>query len=377
MKILKQVGAALSILSQNGYYAYVVGGCVRDSLLFNIPHDWDITTSALPSQIIACFLEYKVIETGLKYGTVTVIIDKIPIEITTYRIDGEYKDNRRPENVLFTDNLKDDLSRRDFTMNAIAYNNEIIDFFGGVLDIENKIIRTVGESDERFSEDALRILRAIRFSSQLSFSIEKETKKSIIKNRALLKNISVERINIELRKLLLGENFFSVLNEYKEVIFEIIPELREINKNLENSENDIIIRLSLLLWDLNSFNILKNLKFDNKTIDMVSKIIENKDTKIIQDRIELKKLLNKLSEKILRKLMKINKLKESLLDDIIKSGECYSLKQLEMTGDDVREHGIEGVKIGEILNEILTLVIEEKLQNNKDACNNYIKNEYK
>ena len=387
MIILEQVRLALDILTKNGYFAYVVGGCVRDSLLFYTsdnyilqdkaarpPKDWDVTTSALPEQILDCFHDYRVIETGLKYGTITVIIDKLPIEITTYRIDGDYTDNRHPSGVSFTDNLKDDLSRRDFTMNAIAYNIEVIDYFGGTDDIRNKIIRTVGDPDKRFSEDALRILRGIRFAAQLNFKIEENTKNSIIKNKDLIKNISDERINAELTKLILGKNFYNALSEYKEVI----PFSYELSETLKNSEEDLILRLSILLWDTeNPRSVLKGLKFDNYTIDNVIKITENKNTKIIMEKQELKKLLNKLSEPILRYLLKIKNQSEAILDEIIENGECYLLKDLKIDGNDIRDSGITaGKKIGEILNEVLMLVIEEKLENNKEACSNYIKNEY-
>jgi len=389
MMILRQAKQALETLNKSGYSAYLVGGCVRDSLLFNehncsdsskfetqLPEDkikdWDITTSALPEQIIECFSEYKTIETGLKYGTVTVIIDKLPLEITTYRIDGEYKDSRHPSEVLFTDRLKDDLSRRDFTINAIAYNNEITDYFGGISDIESRLIRTVGDSDKRFSEDALRILRAVRFSSQLGFKVEENTKISIMKNKKLLKNISAERINAELKKLLTGENFYNVLLEYKEIIFEIVPELTEINENLKNSENDLIIRLALLFWDIREQKkVLKNLKFDNNTIDILSIITENKNRRITETKPEIKKLLNKMGEQALRYLMKIRKTDEGILE--ICKNECYSLKTLALNGNDLKKIGVtDGKRIGEILNEMLGLVIEEKLDNKMEILLKYI-----
>ena len=373
MKISKEAEKALGLLAQNGYFAYVVGGCVRDSLLFTEPHDWDITTSALPSQIIACFLEYKVIETGLKYGTVTVIIDKIPIEITTYRIDGEYKDNRRPEEVLFTNKLKDDLSRRDFTMNAIACNNEIVDYFGGVRDIENKIIRTVGNSDERFSEDALRILRALRFSSQLGFEIEKSTKKSIISQKSLLKNISAERITAELKKLLIGRAYYNALTEYHEVIFEIIPEINSINEMLENSPEDLNIRLSLLLWNVKSpEKLLGRLRFDNKSIELISSIIKNKDIFMEDNKISLKKLLNKLNIDVVRAILKIRGQSAEILDEIISKNECYSLEGMRVNGNDIIKMGITGKRVGEILNMALDLIIEEKLANTRKEIMEYI-----
>lgn len=202
LRLPSNVKYILNKLNVCGYEAYVVGGCVRDSIIGLIPHDWDICTSALPEQIIKVFNDHKIIPTGLKHGTVTVVIDNEQYEITTYRIDGKYKDNRHPSEVTFTSSLKEDLKRRDFTVNAMAYNPSIglIDFFGGKKDITNRVIKCVGRPDDRFNEDALRILRAIRFSITLGYDIEFKTLQSIYRNKSLLKNISIERINTEITK---------------------------------------------------------------------------------------------------------------------------------------------------------------------------------
>ena len=197
IKLPKNVGYILDKLIKHGYEAYIVGGCVRDSILGLRPKDWDITTSATPKQIIKVFENYKIIPTGLKHGTVTILIDDIGYEITTYRIDGDYEDCRHPKDVVFTSDLKEDLSRRDFTINAMAYNDKdgLIDYFNGYEDlINNKVIRTVGDCDNRFREDALRILRAIRFSAKLNFKIEEDTFIGMFNNTKNLKNISKERI---------------------------------------------------------------------------------------------------------------------------------------------------------------------------------------
>lgn len=218
---------AINMIYEAGYSAYAVGGAVRDALMGLEPHDWDVNTNASPQKIEEIFSSFKIHETGIKHGTVTLIIDNMPLEITTFRTDGDYSDNRRPDNVSFVSDLKSDLSRRDFTCNALAYNETegFFDYFGGIEDIKNKTIRCVGEPDIRFNEDSLRILRALRFSSVLNFEIDEKTKQSLIKNRALLKNISAERIFAELQKILCGDNVKTVLSDYKQVIFEIIPEL--------------------------------------------------------------------------------------------------------------------------------------------------------
>ena len=225
IKIPPQVNRATQILQSDGHSAYVVGGAVRDMLMGKAAHDWDITTSALPEETLKAFADFRTIETGLKHGTVTVIVDGMSLEITTFRIEGDYSDNRHPDSVDFTDKIEDDLSRRDFTVNAIAYSPEkgFADPFDGQTDIKNKIIRCVGDPDKRFGEDALRILRALRFSSVLGFEIDESTKESIHHNYKLLANISVERVFVEISKLLCGKNAGRILREFEEVFFFILP----------------------------------------------------------------------------------------------------------------------------------------------------------
>ena len=219
IKIPDNANTIINTLQNNGYSAYVVGGCVRDSLMGRIPHDWDICTSATPEQMLEIFKDFRVIETGLKHGTVTIVIDGEQYECTTYRIDGKYSDNRRPDNVTFTNNLVEDLKRRDFTINAMAYNDieGLIDPFGGTEDINENTIRCVGSAKDRFGEDALRILRAIRFASQLDFTIELNTDWQIHQQYKSLKNISVERINSEFCKIVNSNNFCVELLLYKDV----------------------------------------------------------------------------------------------------------------------------------------------------------------
>lgn len=401
INIPKEVEIALKILNKNNFEAYIVGGCVRDSLLGVAPKDWDITTSAKPDEIFTCFQGYRTINTGLKHGTVTVLVNRVPLEITTYRIDGKYTDNRRPDTVTFTKDLSNDLRRRDFTINALAYNeNGIVDLFGGIADIESKIVKCVGEPDERFSEDGLRILRALRFASVLEFKIDNNTLLSIFNNKMLLNNISKERISNEFSKLIMGKNFLAVMFEYKDIIEVFIPEVSDYKEeawgNILNSmsnADDLPLRLALLLHNTkDSDSILKNLKYDGSTIKAVKTIVLNKDINIIPDKINIKKQLNLVGYEAYVNLLKfknaIYKTKESIckqelenirnvakiLNQIIIQNECYNLKQLSINGEDLISLGFaKGAILGSILNEILNLVIEEKLENKKNVLIDYVK----
>ena len=224
IKLPKNVQFIIDQIYKSGYEAFIVGGCVRDSILGLNPNDYDVTTSAPPSEILNIFKNFKLIDNGIKHGTVGVIIDKEVYEITTYRLEGEYENNRRPKSVSFTSNLVEDLKRRDFTINAIAYNDKmgIIDKFDGMTDIKNKIVKTVGEPDKRFNEDGLRLIRAIRFSSKLNFKIESNTLHSIYKNANIIKNISRERITDEFSKILMGNNPQDIIILYKTGILKSI-----------------------------------------------------------------------------------------------------------------------------------------------------------
>ena len=327
--IPKEVKFLIDMIYQNGYEAFMVGGCVRDSILNLIPSDYDITTNAKPKEIMNIFKDYKIIDTGIKHGTVSIILNNNIYEITTYRIEGEYENNRRPKFVEFTSNIEEDLRRRDFTVNAIAYNERlgIVDKFNGLEDLQKRIIKTVGNADERFKEDALRMIRAIRFSSKLNFTIDENTLNSIYKNSYIIKNISIERINDEITKTLISDNPQNIILLYKTNIFKNLGMYCNLNeyhyktleKNismLKNCDNDLLDRLIMLDYlvsneilkcinkdekykyyceNIKKLNIINNLRYPNKVISYCNDIIEYmiKDIEKI-DNIILKKYLNNI-----------------------------------------------------------------------------------
>ena len=435
IKLPQNVATIINILQNAGHEAYCVGGAVRDSLMGFTPEDWDIATSAKPNETTELFKNYKTIDTGLKHGTLTVIIDHKPYEITTFRIDGEYNDNRHPKEVVFTPNLENDLARRDFTVNAIAYNTNtgVVDLYGGTEDIYNSIIRTVGVPDKRFNEDGLRILRALRFASVLGFEIEPETSSAIHRNRELLKNISVERISIELTKLVCGKNAFNILMEYSDVFSVFIPEIEpavnftqygkkhaydvweHICHTVDTIPQDKILRLTMLLHDLGKVpthklnekgdstfknhatvggemakEILTRLKFDKKTINRVSYLVSYHDFEPPETKLELKRHLKTKTPEDICTLLVIKKsdrgaLSEAYrdisegtaqtlkwLDEIEQNNECCTLKDLAVTGNDIIEAGITGENVGKALNMLLDGVIEGKVQNTKSHLLTYL-----
>lgn len=432
----KSVEFALSSLEQAGFEAFIVGGCVRDFLRGDTPSDYDITTSAEPEQTKEVFKNERIIETGLKHGTVTLLKDGMPLEITTYRIDGGYTDNRRPDCVKFTKTLTEDLARRDFTVNAFAYSPKIgiVDAFGGKEDLKNKIIRSVGDADRRFNEDALRIMRAIRFASVLDFKIEDETKKSIFKNKNLLKNISAERIATELLKLLSGQNAKNVILEYVEVLEVIMPEIGKMKnfnqKNphhiydvlthtavaLENTPREAALRLAMLLHDCGkpeAFSTDKNgvghfyghpeisyqrakaalsrLKLDAATTELALTLIKYHDVQIEPTEKSVKRALNKYTPDVYFKLLEIKKADnlaqnpkynridqieklKSIAEEIIEKSECFSVKHLAVNGNDLINSGVpKGKEIGKNLEFLLDAVISGKVENEKNALLAYLK----
>lgn len=438
MKISEDAEKLINILSDNGCKAYAVGGCVRDYLLGKPEKDIDITTSAKPETVEEILKQnnIKVIETGLQHGTVTAVLNGENYEITTFRKDGEYKDNRRPESVSFVDDVKEDLSRRDFTINAMAYNHKegIVDLFGGKKDIDNKVIRAVGNADLRFKEDALRIMRALRFSATLCFDIEESTKKAIFDNMYLLDNIAKERIFTELKKLLAGDNALQVLDAYKEVIGVVIPELKPAFDCVQNNPwhiynvydhiihavdaapKDEIIRLTMLLHDIGKPSVkttdekgidhfkfhapvgadivkkvLKRFKVSNEVYDKVTTLIRYHQGVENVDDIRVKRWLAKIGADYTKALFKVRisdlyahnpgkigyelkKLNEFLieLDEIVAAGEAFKISDLAVNGNDLIALGYKGKEIGEKLNEILMLVVDDRLNNTKEDIVDYL-----
>lgn len=437
MKINENCRHILLTLENAGFSAYIVGGCVRDTLMGMPIHDYDITTNALPQEITEVFADYRVIPTGIKHGTVTVLHNGEPFEITTFRIDGEYTDSRRPDSVIFTADLREDLARRDFTVNSIAMdlNGNIFDPFGGEDDIRKGIIRCVGNPTERFNEDALRILRAVRFSSVLGFEIEKNTAKAIhtLKNR--LDNISAERISVELMKLLDGFNCIEVLMEYRDIIGQIIPELtaafdfdqhspyhkydvyehtvRAVNAVPYELECADILRLTMLLHDVGkpaafrldengrghfkkhaiigaemADKILHRLKFDNKTINTVREIIYRHSDEITSEK-QIKRILNQIGLDTFLLLIEAKKADNSAKHSfvlaendefdgfadtarrLVAENACMTVSALAVNGDDLMEIGYIGKDIGICLNNMLELIIDEKLQNDREKLLDY------
>ena len=438
MKISEDAEKLINILSDNGCKAYAVGGCVRDYLLGKPEKDIDITTSAKPETVEEILKQnnIKVVETGLQHGTVTAVLNGEPYEITTFRKDGEYKDNRRPESVSFVDDVKEDLSRRDFTINAMAYNHKegIVDLFGGKKDIDNQVIRAVGNADLRFKEDALRIMRALRFSATLCFDIEESTKKAIFDNMYLLDNIAKERIFTELKKLLEGDNALQVLDAYKEVIGVVIPELKPAFDCVQNNPwhiynvydhiihavdaapKDEIIRLTMLLHDIGkpsvkttdekgidhfkfhapvgadiAKKVLKRFKVSNEVYDKVTTLIRYHQGVENVDDIRVKRWLAKIGADYTKALFKVRisdlyahnpdkigyelkKLNELLieLDEIVAAGEAFKISDLAVNGNDLIALGYKGKEIGEKLNEILMLVVDDRLNNTKEDIVDYL-----
>lgn len=426
----EKVKRIITELEAAGYEAYAVGGCVRDSILGRTPDDWDITTSATPMQTKAVFK--RTIDTGIQHGTVTVMLEHEGFEVTTYRIDGEYEDSRHPKEVVFTQNLVEDLKRRDFTINAMAYNDRcgIVDVFGGMADLESKIVRCVGNAKERFTEDALRMMRAVRFSAQLGFSIDADTEQAIMELAPNLVNISAERIQTELVKLLLSPNPDFIRKAYALGITRIVlPELDiafETPQNnphhmytvgehlmhcLLNTRADKCLRIAALLHDIGkpaskttdeegidhfhghveigeemTVKILRRLKFDNDTITRVRIYIRYHDSQIEPGERAVRRAVSKIGEEYFSEVLELKRadclaqstyLREDKLDlldkisglfeKIVEKRQCISLKSLEVSGSDLIKAGVpQGKRIGEILNVLLEDVLEEPSHNTRE-----------
>lgn len=436
----KQVRIVHKILNQNGYKSYIVGGCVRDTLLGITPKDWDMCTDALPSEIVNCFKDrYEIIETGIKHGTVTVVIDDMNIEITTFRVDGEYKDNRHPVVVIFKNNIEYDLSRRDFTINAMAYNDidGLVDPYGGASDLKQRVVKCVGVAEQRFREDALRILRALRFASVLNFDIENETSEAIHKLYPLLSNISAERIQTELVKFI-GGKMYVLSQKYVDVLTYIFPPfLRcvyqeqgrkhalDVYKHImfaTEMAKEEDISLALFFHDIGkpecyddrsgvihfskhnevsaelAKDMMKKLKFSNKQIELTYKLILYHCERLVDiDDYQMKLLLSKYGEEVLQKLITMQRYDvcaklnpcisvyidknieaQKQLERILNSKEPYRLSDLVINGSDVCD--VIGIKPGpnvrEVLECCLDKVMKGELKNVKKDILEYLRYSY-
>lgn len=370
-------------LNQAGFEAFVVGGCVRDTLLGRQPEDWDITTSAKPEQVKAIF--GRTIDTGIQHGTVTIMRGKAGYEVTTYRIDGEYEDGRHPKSVEFTSNLIEDLKRRDFTINAMAYSHEagLVDAFGGMEDLKQKKIRCVGSPKERFTEDALRILRAVRFSAQLGFEIEPETKKAITEIAPNLIHVSKERIQVELSKLLLSANPDYIREVYETGIspyvtpgFDLVPgENISISSSLPADKSLRWAAFLRLTDETSAVRILKDLKMDNDTISKTGTLVRWWNRPIPADKAEIRRIMSQMTPELydnlilLKQSVGLEKLEEvvRLSGEIRTAGDCISLKTMAVTGRDLIEAGMKpGRELGVVLNHLFNQVLEHPEYNTKE-----------
>lgn len=429
IKLPEKVKRIITELEAAGYEAYAVGGCVRDSIRGREPDDWDITTSAKPMQTKEVFKH--TIDTGIQHGTVTVRLEGESFEVTTYRIDGEYEDSRHPKEVVFTASLVEDLKRRDFTINAMAYNDRsgLVDVFGGIADLENKVVRCVGNAKERFTEDALRMMRAVRFSAQLGFSIDTDTEHAIIELAPSLAHISAERIQAELVKILTSPNPDDVRRLYDLGITAIVlPELDAAFETPQNNPHhvytvgehlmhcllhtraDRCLRLAALLHDIGkpaskttdedgidhfhghvelseemAVKILKRLKFDNDTITRVRIYIRHHDDQINPNAKAVRRSAGRIGEEYFQGVLELRRADclaqsmymrgekldgldrvEELYGKILEDKQCISLKSLEISGNDLIAIGVpQGKEIGVILSKLLAEVIEEPSRNTR------------
>lgn len=428
MNIPGPVEMILKSLEAHGHAAHCVGGCVRDSFLGRTPEDWDVATSALPEETLAVF-PGRAVPTGLRHGTVTVREGAYSVEVTTFRTDGPYADSRHPDSVTFTRSLRDDLSRRDFTVNAMAVDlrGERTDPFGGQADLEAHVLRCVGDPEKRFREDALRILRCLRFSAALGFCIEKETARGLRNRRGLLSGIAAERVRSELTKLLCGKAAAEALREFPEVVGTVLPELLPMVGFEQHSRYhcydvwehtlhalaaappEPVLRWAVLLHDAGKPRcftrdergghfyghpavsaeiadaVLRRLKVDNATRDAVTTLVAWHDREIPRTEKSVRRALMKLGEERMRQLMEVkradnlgqaaefrSRLREvergaEILDALLAKDACFSLKQLAVNGRDLLTLGLCGPEVGAELDRLLCAVVDGELPNEKSA----------
>lgn len=426
---------AIEMLENSSFEAYIVGGCVRDFIMNIQPHDFDIASNALPKQIKAVFSGYTVIATGEKHGTVTVIINGEAIEITTYRIDGNYTDSRHPDKVSFSPYLEEDLKRRDFTINAMAMDTKgnITDLFGGRNDIKNGIIKAVGNAKKRFEEDALRILRALRFASRLGFVLDKATSDSVHECKDLLKNISSERIRDEFIGIILGKHSEKILRQYRDVIAVFIPEIIpcfEFEQHSPYHKYDVWehtvhavsscanrqnVKLAMFFHDIakpdcykpddtgrghfkghplksaeKAETIMHRLKFPKKIIKNTSELISRHSDKL-ESRYEIRRMVGELGfesaldlidvqradslskQDFCRKRLEKSDAQEKIIREIIVNRECISIRQLDVNGSDILKLGFCGSEIRAVLEELLKTVMKDEIENEHYQLISYAK----
>lgn len=442
IKISDEALHIIEKMNSSGFRCYAVGGCVRDILMNKEPYDYDFTTDARPNEIEECFKDYLTYDVGKKFGTVAVLLKHTKFEITTFRSDGKYSDNRHPDSVYFSDKLSDDLKRRDFTVNAMAYhpNEGLIDLYSSVSDLKNRIIRCVGDPDERFREDALRILRALRFSSKLNFRIDHKTGEAIHRNRLLLKNVAIERISAEFLQILTGNNAEYILMEYRDVFEVFIPEIKVMFdfdqkslhhcydlwehtvKTVANIDDEETLRTAMFFHDIGKAHtqsiddsghahyrghpsvsayiakpVLKRLCFSNSFIKETLTLIEYHDVRFNGRNSVIRETLRRIGPDMMEKLLKVQRadmMSQSLynrdikvkyynltkgeFDYIIKTDQCYSLRQMKITGQDIIDIGItDGNTIGQLLDLSLTAVIKGIVKNSKPSLLRYAQQQYK
>lgn len=427
----------LAQLNQYGFEAYAVGGSVRDSLMGLLPNDWDITTNALPDQVKSCFAEQQIIDTGLQHGTVTLIYDGKPYEITTYRTEGQYTDGRHPDSIRYAASLAEDLVRRDFTINAIAADaaGEIVDPLAGMRDLDARLIRCVGRPDERFGEDALRILRGLRFASQLAFAVDQGTAESIHRNKELLCNVSAERIARELTAMLCGKNIYNVMMNYGGVLAVVIPELtacmsfeqntpyhcydvyRHIAVSVAHVPPEPVLRWTMLLHDIGkpqcysvdaagnghfyghnkassriAENVLGRLRLPRRITDDIVTLVKYHDLPLQGTDKFVLRMLNKIGEEQFRRLLEVHRADaaaqsalgqseqyeliaraEAALAEVLLRQQAFSLRDLAVSGRDIIALGVSpGKRVGELLDLALEAVMNG-LPNEKTAVLHYLR----
>ncbi len=400
MYIPKEISELLSRLESHGYEAFVVGGCVRDSLLGIEPADWDICTSARPEEIQHIFEGYSVIPTGIKHGTLTILAGNFSVEITTYRKDGIYLDNRHPDSVTYTPNIQEDLIRRDFTVNAMAYSPKrgLLDFHGGQAHLKEKLLCCVGNPQTRFTEDALRILRGLRFAAVYGLTIEPKTALAIHDCRKNLECISAERIYSELKKLLISPDFSKILAEYPDILATIFPafdgtflfsdEWKQFMHKLSSLPASFPLRLSsIFYWCKNVVDYrtlcelsTKSLKPDKHTYKHFMTLLQYQDTPLPQTLPEIRRFIGSNGSEILLELLEwrtiqfqeINQRTRDLLIEIQEHHHCCNISELDISGNDLKERGLSGLEIGKALSLLLEQVIDGNLPNEKNVLLNFL-----